>query len=81
MNKSQKRVRLEGRLGRLGRLLAEKLHVGKWLNKKRRERIDDIGVGLAADEIKRAADSIRQAAEAATRKARALQAGKKLRRR
>jgi hypothetical protein len=72
---------LKRRLDRLGRRLAEKFNVGNAPAAKRLDRVDDVAVRLAADEIKRAADRIRIAAEAATRKARALEAEKKLRRR
>lgn len=81
MNKNQKWARLKGRLERLGRRLAGKFNVGKAPAAKRLERSDDVAVGLAATQIKRAADQIKLAAQAATRKARALQAEERLRRR
>jgi len=74
-------AKLKGRLERLGRRLAEKLNVGKAPAGRRLDRVDDVAVELAAEKIKLAADRIKQAAEAATRKARALKAEEKLRRR
>ena len=74
-------AKLKRRLERLGRRLAEKLHVGKAPAGKTLDRVDDVAVGLAADRIRLAADQIRKAAQVATRKARALEAEKKLRRR
>jgi len=81
MNKNQKRARQVGRLERLGRWLAGKLHVGKAPAGKPLDRVDDEAVGLAADKIRLVADQINLAAKAALRKARALEAEKKLRRR